>query len=236
MPGNWAPFQQREIWKFMYDGWIITIEMAVSSIILSLVFGLLLALARGARSHIISWPAVLYIETVRALPVFLLIFYTYLAAPKLGVNLPALASAIVALTMYTSAVLAEVIRAGIGGLARGQFEAARSLGLSYLQTMRFIILPQAVRNMSPAIVSQLITLTKDTSLASIVGLNELARRAGIIYNNFFNPMETFFVVASMYFVMCFGLSQVARRLEARRALPGGPRRNLGDVDELLVTQ
>lgn len=236
MPGNWQPFTQPQLWKFIFDGWLITVEIAVSAIGLSLVFGVLLALARTSTIRLISWPATLYIETIRALPVFLIIFYTYLAAPRLGINLPALASAILALTMYTSAVLAEIVRAGIGGLARGQLEAARSLGLSYPQAMRFVILPQAVRNMSPAIVSQLITLTKDTSLASIIGLNELARRAGIIHSNFFNPLETLFIIASIYFAMCYSLSLVARRLEARRAAPplAGRAIILGEADQVLA--
>ncbi|MCX6021826.1 MAG: amino acid ABC transporter permease [Chloroflexi bacterium] len=231
---GWGPFCNPAIWGFIFSGWLITVQVALSSIALSLVFGLALALLRQSRFWFISWPTAAVVETLRALPVFLLILYTFLAGPKIGLQFTAIVAATVALTMYTSAVLSEIVRAGIGSLGAGQMEAARALGLSYPQAMRYVILPQALRNMTPAIVSQLITLTKDTSLAGTasLGLNEMTHRAGIIYNNYFNPLETLFVVACVYWVMCFSLSQLSRRLERGRI--GPPVRVIGEADQVRV--
>ena len=215
--GNWAPFAEPAIWGFILTGLWLTVQIAVVAGLLSLAGGLLLALARLSPRRALAVPAGIYVETMRALPLFLIILYTFLAAPRLGLSLEPVPAAIFALTLYTSAVMAEIVRAGIHSLARGQTDAARALGLSYPQTLRFVVLPQALRRMSPALVSQLITLTKDTSLASLIGVNELARRAGILYNNYFNPIETLLVVAAIYFAICASLSALSRRLEPRDA-------------------
>jgi His/Glu/Gln/Arg/opine family amino acid ABC transporter permease subunit len=213
--GNWAPFTDPAIWGFIAAGLALTLQIAVGAGLLSLVFGVLLALARLSPRRALSLPAGVYVETMRSLPLFLLILYTFLAGPRIGLSLEPVPAAIVGLTLYTSAVMAEIVRAGIGSLPRGQTDAAFALGLGYPQALRFVILPQALRRMTPALVSQLITLTKDTSLASLIGVNELARRAGILYNNYFNPVETLLVVAGIYFAICSSLSALSRRLEPR---------------------
>jgi His/Glu/Gln/Arg/opine family amino acid ABC transporter permease subunit len=215
--GNWAPFADPAIWGFIATGLGLTLQIAVAAGLLSIVGGILLALARLSPRRAISVPAVAFIETMRSLPLFLIILYTFLAGPRLGVSLEPVPAAILALTLYTSAVMAEIIRAGITSLPRGQTDAALALGLGYPQALRFVILPQALRRMTPALVSQLITLTKDTSLASLIGVNELARRAGILYNTYFNPVETLLVIAGLYFAVCGGLSALSRRLEPRDA-------------------
>ena len=117
------------------------------------------------------------------------------------------------LSLYTSAVLAEIIRAGILTLPRGQTEASRALGLSYPQTMRFVVLPQALRLMVPAMMGQLTTVIKDTSLVGTIGVFDLLRQGRTIYTQFFNPIEVLLIVATIYFVICFVLSQLSRRLE-----------------------
>lgn len=212
---GWQPFCDGQIWRFLMEGWLLTLRVALTSIILSLLLALPLALLRLSPFAVLSWPAAFFVETLRALPVFLIILYTFLAGPRIGLQFSILTAAIVALTLYTSAVLSEVMRAGIISLGPGQMEAARSLGLTYTQAMRFVVLPQAIRTMTPAVVSQLITLVKDTSLAGTasLGLSELTRRGSIVYNNYFNPLETLFVVACIYWVMCFGLSRLSRHLE-----------------------
>ncbi|TMB78135.1 MAG: amino acid ABC transporter permease, partial [Chloroflexi bacterium] len=116
----------------------------------------------------------------------------------------------------TSAVLAEIIRAGILSLPRGQTEAARALGLSHPQTLRHVILPQALRLMVPAMMAQLTTVIKDTSLVGTIGVFELLRQGRTIYTQFFNPVEVLLIVAFIYFVICFVLSQLSRRLELGR--------------------
>jgi His/Glu/Gln/Arg/opine family amino acid ABC transporter permease subunit len=213
--GNWSPFAEPAIWSFLAGGLALTLQIALAAGALSLVGGVALALARLSAWRPLALIAGVYVEIARALPLFLIILYTFLAAPRLGVSLDPLPAAIVALTLYTSAVMAEIVRAGIASLARGQTDAARALGMSYIQTLRFVVLPQALRRMTPALVSQLITLTKDTSLASLIGVNELARRAGILYNTYFNPVETLLLVAGIYFALCASLGALSRRLEPR---------------------
>src|SRR4051812_18824603 len=211
--GNWAPFADPAIWGFIATGLGLTLQIAVGAGLLSIVGGILLSLARLSPHRSLSLPAGLYVEVMRSLPLFLILLYTFLAGPRLGLSLEPVPAAIIALTLYTSAVMAEIVRAGISSLPHGQTDAARALGLGYVQALRFVILPQALRRMTPALVSQLITLTKDTSLASVIGVNELARRAGILYNTYSNPVETLLVIAGLYFAVCSGLSALSRRLE-----------------------
>jgi His/Glu/Gln/Arg/opine family amino acid ABC transporter permease subunit len=232
--GNWAPFAEPAIWGFLAGGLGLTLQIAAVAGVVSLGGGVLLALARLSSWPALSVPAGLYVEIVRALPLFLIVLYTFLAAPRLGLALDPVPAAIVALTLYTSAVMAEIVRAGIRSLARGQTDAARALGLGYLQTLRFVVLPQALRRMTPALVSQLITLTKDTSLASLIGVNELARRAGILYNTYFNPVETLLLVAGIYFAVCSSLSALSRRLEPQEG--GLVAVDVGEEDQVRVAR
>src|SRR5262245_26477550 len=230
--GNWAPFTDPAILGFLAAGLGLTLEIALVAGALSLVGGVLLALARLSPRRALALPAGVYVETMRALPLFLIMLYTFLAGPRLGLSLEPLPAAVVALTLYTSAVMAEIVRAGVRSLPRGQSDAARALGLSYPQTLRFVVLPQALRRMTPALVSQLITLTKDTSLASLIGVSELARRAGILYNTYFNPVETLLVVAGIYFAVCSSLSALSRRLEPRDGAT--IQVDVGEEDQLRV--
>jgi His/Glu/Gln/Arg/opine family amino acid ABC transporter permease subunit len=230
--GNWAPFADTAIWSFIVAGLGLTVQIALAAGLLSLVGGVLLALARLSPRRVFALPAGVYVETMRSLPLFLIILYTFLAGPRLGVSLEPVPAAILALTLYTSAVMAEIVRAGISSLPRGQTDAALALGLSYPQALRFVILPQALRRMTPALVSQLITLTKDTSLASLIGVNELARRAGILYNTYFNPVETLLLVAGLYFAVCSSLSALSRRLEPRDAATLAV--DVGEEDQVRV--
>jgi putative glutamine transport system permease protein len=211
----WSAFLEWEIWVFLLTGLQNTLTIAVVAIVLSLLFGTLLALARLAPWSLLRIPATLYVEIVRALPVIFLIFFTFFAGARYGLTNPIWA-AIVALTVYTSAVNAEIIRAGILSVERGQLEAARSLGLGYVDMMRLIVLPQALRRMVPPQVSQLITLIKDTSLAYVIGTQELLNKVKILYAGFeVGVLQGLFVAAVIYFVVNYALSLLSRRLEIR---------------------
>lgn len=221
----WKAFLDPEIWVFLLTGLQVTLTIAVAAIILSLVFGTLLALARLNRFPLVHYPAVLYIEVIRALPVIMLIFFIFFGGARgfalFGLRVswedPVMA-ATVALTVYTSAVNAEIVRAGILSIEKGQIEAARALGLGYVQMMRLIVLPQALRRMVPPQVSQLITLIKDTSLAFVIGTHELLNKAKILYSGFeTGPLQALIVAAVMYFIINFSLSLLSRRLEVRPA-------------------
>ena len=219
-PDTCPMFLDPAIWVFLFEGLRETIYIAVVSVALSFVVGLLFALGRISRRRWIRWPSIFYIEAVRALPVLLLIVYfgikgSALFRPIFGPDfeLPRFWAGVLGLSMYTSAVLAEIVRAGIVSLPRGQTEAARALGLSHAQTMGSVILPQALRVMVPAMMAQLTTVIKDTSLVGTIGIFELLRQGRTIYTQFFNPIEVLLIVATIYFVICFALSQASRRLE-----------------------
>ncbi len=219
----WKAFLEPEIWAFLLSGLQLTVTIAAFAIILSFVFGTLLALARISRFAPVRYPAVAYIEVVRALPVLLIIFFTFFAGTRgitlLGARLSwqdPLVASIAALTAYTSAVNAEIIRAGILSIEKGQLEAARALGLGYLGTMRYVVLPQALRRMVPPQIGQFITLVKDTSLAFVIGTNELLTRVKILYSGFeIGPIQGLFVAAVIYFAINYSLSLLSRRFELR---------------------
>jgi His/Glu/Gln/Arg/opine family amino acid ABC transporter permease subunit len=217
-------FLDPAILRFFGQGLLETLSLSVTSIVLSFVAALLLALGRLSRRRLLRWPSIFYIETIRALPVLLLIVYfgikgSALFRPIFGQDfeLSRYWAGVIGLSLYTSAVLAEIIRAGIVGLPRGQTEASRALGLTYVQSMRHVILPQALRLMVPAMMGQLTTIIKDTSLVGTIGVFELVRQGRVIYTQYFNPIEVFLFVAVVYFVICFVLSQLSRRLELGQA-------------------
>lgn len=222
---RWEPFTNATTWKFFGIGVYTLLRVAVLAIALSLVIAVLFALARlsdnprlrmplpRAARTALRVPVGVLVEIIRSVPLFMLILYAYIAVPRLGINLTAFWAGVAALTLYTSCVMSEIVRAGILSLERGQFEAAEALGLSYAQRLRLVVLPQALRRMVPAMVSQLITLVKDTSLLSTITVLELMRRGQILAQIDANPIEVFLVLMAMYFVINYALSRVARRLE-----------------------
>lgn len=216
----WKPFTLSTSIRFFRDGLFNTLKMAGVAMVLALVIGALMALGRLARNAPVRWLAGAYVEVFRALPLLLLILFSGLALPKYGLDWPVFWYAVLALTLYNSAVLGEIFRAGILSLERGQTEAAYAVGLSYWQSMFFVIVPQAVRRMVPAILSQLVTLLKDTALVFVLGLvlqdQELLRRARQFGEFYRNPLQSYVVVALVYFVVNFALSRAARRLELRQ--------------------
>jgi glutamate transport system permease protein len=213
---KWKPFTQWAVWKFFLTGLRVTVQLAVVSMIGAMVIGAVMALARLARTAPVRWVAVAYVEFFRGVPLVLLIFFSALGLPKYGVRFSLFWYVALGLIIYNSAVLAEIFRAGILSLERGQSEAAYSLGMGYWQAMLLVIIPQAARRMIPAIVSQLVTLLKDTSLGSVVAFEELLRRAQINGEFFQNRLQSLFMVAVIYIVVNFALSRLARRLEVRQ--------------------
>ncbi len=243
---RWAIFAKGTTWTFLGRGLVITLELAAVSISLSLALAVVLALLRLAphprlRAPVpgavaISRVAATIVEIVRSSPLFMLIIYAFIALPKLGLNLSPFWAGVTALTLYTSCVTSEIVRAGILSLERGQFEAAEALGLSYVGRVRFVVLPQALRRMAPSIVSQLATLIKDTSLVYAITVFELARRGQALQQLANNPIETSLVVMAIYFVLNFALSETARRLELRPGRTGRakPPASVGAEDQTTV--
>lgn len=202
-------------WRFFLRGVWMTASMAVSSLILCLPLGLALALARVQSNRILSAPAAIYVEVMRGTPLLVQILFVYFVLPGLGVNLPAYASGILALTLNASAYVSETIRAGILSIDAGQMEAARTLGMSYWQAMRRIILPQTFRRVVPPLTNEGIALLKDSSLVSVIGLTELARTGQELASRYAAPLTIWPLVALLYLVLTFPLTRVAEYLERR---------------------
>lgn len=196
-------------------GLAMTAILAVGGIFGAFWLGLGIGLMRIAKNRKLRWPAMAYIEIIRGTPLLMVVFWFYFLAPVLlGKTLPEAQSALVALIVFTSAYIAEIVRAGVESLPKGQMEAARGTGLSHGQTMIHVILPQALFNMIPSFVNQFVSLTKDTSLAFIIGVNELTKAATQINNRTLTaPTEIFITIALLYFVICFCLTELSRWLE-----------------------
>lgn len=196
-------------------GLAMTVILAAVSIFMAFWVGLAFGLMRNSKRFWLRYPAMAYIELVRGTPLLLLIFWFYFLAPViLGYSVPELQTTVVALVVFTGAYIAEIVRAGIMALPGGQMEAARGTGLSHFQAMRYVILPQSLRNMIPSFVNQFVSLTKDTSLASTIGVLELTRCAEQVSNRTLNaPMEIYVTILVMYFVICYCLTSYSRRLE-----------------------
>lgn len=204
--------------KFLLQGFGVTLLVAGIAIILSFIIGGAIGTARYAKIPVASQVLAVGVETIRNLPLLLIIFFTFFALPEVGLKLPVTTAAIVALTIFESAMLSEIIRSGLNSIEKGQIEAARSSGLSYVQTIRYIVMPQALRRMVPPIVSQFISLLKDTSLAVVISLPELTHNAQIIYgqkDGYVIPMLV--ILAFMYFTVNYLLSILAGKLELKKA-------------------
>jgi putative glutamine transport system permease protein len=201
--------------RFLLMGLKVTVEVAVASILLSFFIGSILGVLRFWQTPIFSKILGVLIDIVRNLPLLLIIFFTYFALPQIsGIKLNLFYSAVLALTIFESAMLSEIIRAGLNAVPKGQIEAGLSTGLSVIETMRIIIIPQAYKMMIPTILSQFISLIKDTSLAIIITLPEFTHQAQIIYgqnSNYVLPM--FIALAVGYFIICYALSLFARFIE-----------------------
>ena len=213
---KWRPFTQWAVWRFLLGGLVNTVKAAMTAMVIAVVAGGLLALARLALHRPQRWAAGLFVEFFRGLPLYVLILFSWLGLPELGIRLETFWYLVIGLSVYNSAVLAEIFRAGILSLDRGQSEAAYAIGLGYWPTMGSVVLPQAIRRMVPAIVSQLVTLLKDTSLGVLIGFEELLRRARLNAEFFQNNIQSLVLAALIYIAVNSTLSQVATRLEARQ--------------------
>ena len=193
-----------------------TLRLAIPAIVLGFILGTLVGLARLSGSRWLNWPATIYVEFFRGVPLVMVIFWFWFMIPALGgKSLPEYIVALTAFVSFEAAYLAEIVRAGIQSVPRGQVEAATATGLSKSLLMRHVILPQALRNMIPALVTQFIVLLKDTSLASIIGYVDLTKAAQIVNNREIRPFELYLFIAVIYWLCSYSMSRYARRLEHR---------------------
>ncbi len=197
----------------MLDGSEITLEIFAVTLVLALPLGMLAALGRLSQLKLLSRLVEFYVWIMRGTPLMLQLLFVYFALPMVGIRLPDLAAALLAFTLNYAAYFAEIFRAGIQSVPRGQYEAARTLGMSYPQTMRRIILPQVFRMVLPPVSNETINLVKDTSLVYILAMNDLLRVARTIVQREFD-MTPFLIAAVFYLAMTFVLTWGFKKLEA----------------------
>lgn len=215
----WGAIKFSSEFPYIHDagGLLAAIMLAVMGIFGAFWIGLVAGLGRLSRNQFLKVPAVVYIETIRGVPLLMLIFWFFFLAPvAFGTPLPPFWASLIAFVIFTSAYIGEIVKAGVNALPRGQMEAARGSGLSRVQAMCYVILPQALRNMIPSFVNQFVALTKDTSLAYVIGVNELTRTALQVDNRSVKAsMEIWLTVAVLYFIICYVLTSYSRTLEKK---------------------
>lgn len=212
----WQTLFERDILRFFGEGLLNTLQAASISLVLASLLGIVLALGRLSLLLPARVVARTYIEFFRGFPLILLMLFGFFTLSNVGIELSRFGAVVAALTAYNGAVLGEIFRAGILSLDRGQTEAAEAIGLRRWQAMRLVILPQAFRRMTPTIVSQFVTLLKDTSLAYVVAYPELLSSGRVAGEFFRNDLQALLFVAAIFLVVNFTLSRIARRLELRQ--------------------
>jgi glutamate transport system permease protein len=212
---RWLPFVQASYLDFLWQGFVGTVTATVLAALVSFPLGVVLALGRLSRVRVLRLAATGYVELFRSIPLLLLIYAFLLALPRFGINLPILWKLVVPIILVNVAVLAEVFRAGILAVDRGQYEAAAALGLRDGVAMRTVILPQAIRYVVPALVTQLVALLKDSTLGYVVSYPELMKQANnlTVYTHLL--VQTYLIVAAIYVVVNLLLSRFAEWLERR---------------------
>lgn len=191
-----------------------TLRLAIPAIVLGFLLGIFIGLARLAQSRWIRVPATIYVEFFRGVPLVMVIFWIWFVIPQLlRLPIPEYGVALTAFVIFEAAYFGEIVRAGVQSVPRGQVEAATALGMTGTQSMAWVVLPQALRNMVPALVTQMIVLFKDTSLASIIGYLDLTKAAQIVNNREIRPFELYLFIAVVYWICTYSMSVFARRFE-----------------------
>lgn len=218
-PEQWEPFLEPNIVELLYEGLIDTLTAAAVAIALAVAFGALFASGRLSDHAALRWPSIVVIEFFRAVPLLLLIFFLFLG---FGGPLGTFWALVLGLTLYNGSVLAEIFRAGILSVPRGQSEAGYAVGMRKSQVMRLILAPQAVRSMLPAIISQCVVALKDTALGFIIGAPGIVRDAERIYiaPQYNNPLAVGILLAAIFIIINYSLSRLATYLESRMRREG----------------
>ncbi|HDB6198972.1 TPA: ABC transporter permease subunit [Staphylococcus aureus] len=202
--------------SFFLKGIKITILISLIGVALGSILGAFVALMKLSKIKIISWIASIYIEILRGTPMLVQVFIVFFGiTAALGLDISALVCGTIALVINSSAYIAEIIRAGINAVDKGQMEAARSLGLNYRQTMKSVIMPQAIKNILPALGNEFVTLIKESSIVSTIGVGEIMFNAQVVQGISFNPFTPLIVAAALYFVLTFVLTRIMNMIEGR---------------------
>jgi glutamate transport system permease protein len=223
-PELWKPFLTAEVWaEYIVPGLIGTLRAASISIVLALVFGLVFGMGRLSQNRAVRWVCGVVVEFFRAVPVLLMMIFFFGVYSQNGVfrdDLNPLAAVVTGLTLYNGSVIAELVRSGVGSLPKGQSEAGLSIGLTRNQTLRAIELPQALTAMLPALVGQFVVVLKDSALGSIITYQELLTWSKTLGSAYANTIPAFLVAATLFIVMNYLLTVLARRIERRLSTRG----------------
>lgn len=202
--------------SFILKGFIFSISLTLVAIFGGIILGTVIAMMRLSAKWWLNKPATIYVDTFRSIPLVMVILWFYLLIPILighpiGVEL----SAFITFTIFQAAYFAEIVRAGVNSVGAGQFNAGYALGLTYFQNMRYVVLPQAFRNMLPVFMTQSIVLFQDTSLVYAIGAYDLLKGFEVAGKNFNRPIETYLLAAILYFVICFSFSRLTRFVQKK---------------------
>jgi glutamate/aspartate transport system permease protein len=205
--------------SFIVKGFIFSVQLTLIAMVCGIALGTLLALMRLSGKPWLVMPAAFYVNTLRSIPLVMVILWFFLLIPLLiGRPMGAELSAIITFSIFEAAYYSEIMRAGIQSVPRGQQYAGYAVGMTYRQTMQLIVLPQAFRNMLPVLLTQTIILFQDTSLVYAIGAYDLLKGFEVAGKNFNRPVETYLTAAVVYFVICFSLSMLVRRLQQKIAI------------------
>lgn len=204
-----------EYYMFFINGAKFTLIIAFFSVFLGVIGGTIFALMKLSKSVILNMIASTYVEIIRGTPVLVQLYIIFYGLPYAGLQLPDMVAGIIALSINSSAYVAEIIRGGINAVDKGQMEAARSLGMSYNRAMINIIIPQAVKTIIPVLGNEFIVIIKESSIVSVIGIHELSYNADTVRGNIFKPFEPLLISALIYFIMTFTLSKFMKRVEER---------------------
>ena len=205
-----------KVLPLLLEGAAVTVEITAISVGLGLVIGMLVGVARLAKMSVLRWLAMIYIDFIRGTPLLVQIFLIYFALPMItGTRIDPFFAAITACSINSGAYIAEIFRAGIQSIDKGQIEAGRSLGLSWYQTMRYVIMPQAFKRVIPPLGNEFIAMLKDSSLVSVIGFEELTRRGQLIIAKTYSSFEIWMAVAILYLIMTLTISRLVAYLERR---------------------
>ena len=205
--------------NFILKGLLFSVQLTLIAMVGGIALGTALALMRLSGKKWLVMPAAFYVNTLRSIPLVMVILWFFLLIPLLiGRSLGAELSAIITFTVFEAAYYSEIMRAGIQSVSKGQVNAGYAVGMTYKQCMQLIVLPQAFRNMLPVLLTQTIILFQDTSLVYAIGAYDLLKGFEVAGKNFNRPVETYLIAAVVYFVICFSLSMLVRRLQQKIAI------------------
>ncbi|HWP19910.1 MAG TPA: amino acid ABC transporter permease [Burkholderiaceae bacterium] len=207
------------IQNYVLKGFLFSIQLTLIAMVGGILLGTVLALMRLSGIKILAVPATIYVNGMRSIPLVMVILWFFLLVPfVLGRPIGAEVSAMITFTLFEAAYYSEIMRAGIQSIPRGQVYAGQAVGLTYGQNMRYVILPQAFRNMLPVLLTQTIILFQDTSLVYAIGAYDLLKGFEVAGKNMGRPIEAYLLAAVVYFVICFALSRLVKRLQQKIAI------------------